>query len=304
MGLRQAGCTSRACRKTWFLQEKSGELHHMPLHRRRSFAFLARSRHLLISLLVLTGAMILPALQSPAAAQDNYEIQVYGSDTVKPGSTMFELHSNYTFQGSRHKIDGVLPTQDALHETLEITHGFSDTFETGFYIFTSARHDYGWSYVGSHIRPRWRAPDKWKLPVGFSVSAEFGFQRRDFSADTWTLELRPIIDKQIGKLYMAVNFAFDKSFAGATSHQGFSLAPAAKVSYDVTKKITLGVEYYGALGQPFGFDPTAQQQHQIFPTVDLNLGPNWEFNFGVGWGLTPGTDGLIVKAIVGRRFNF
>ena len=31
-----------------------------------------------------------------ALAQDNYEIQVYGSETVPTGKTMVELHSNYT----------------------------------------------------------------------------------------------------------------------------------------------------------------------------------------------------------------
>ena len=30
-----------------------------------------------------------------ARAQDNYEIQVYAAETVTPGVTMFELHSNY-----------------------------------------------------------------------------------------------------------------------------------------------------------------------------------------------------------------
>jgi hypothetical protein len=252
-------------------------------------------------LLTVIGVLC-PCLEQTAAAQDNYEIQVYGSDTVKAGSTMFELHSNYTFLGSKTKLDGVLPTQNALHETLEITHGFNSTFETGFYIFTSARYDYGWSYVGSHIRPRWRAPEKWKLPVGLSLSLEFGHQRRDFSSDTWTLEIRPIIDKQLGHWYLAFNPAFDKSFSGTTAHEGFTFSPNVKVSYDVTQKITLGVEYYGSLGETFNFDPLNQQQHQIFPVIDLNMGPDWEFNFGVGWGLTSSTDGLIVKAILGKRF--
>lgn len=35
-----------------------------------------------------------------AKAQDNYEIQVYGSDTVAPKTTMLELHSNFTAEGS------------------------------------------------------------------------------------------------------------------------------------------------------------------------------------------------------------
>ena len=36
-----------------------------------------------------------------AYGQDNYEIQVYGSDTVAPQTTMLELHSNFTADGSK-----------------------------------------------------------------------------------------------------------------------------------------------------------------------------------------------------------
>ena len=88
------------------------------------------------------------AHMQPANAQDNYEIQVYGSDTVDPGHTMVELHSNFTFQGSKTVVDGMYPTNHQLHETIEITHGFNDWFEVGFYIFTSSKTDtesIGWA---------------------------------------------------------------------------------------------------------------------------------------------------------------
>src|ERR1700680_2830769 len=75
---------------------------------------------------------------APARAQDNYEIQVYDAETVAPGHTMVELHSNFTLDGSKTMVDGLEPTQHAFHETIEITHGFTGWFETGFYIFTSA----------------------------------------------------------------------------------------------------------------------------------------------------------------------
>src|SRR5690349_19581057 len=75
----------------------------------------------------------------PVLAQDNYEIQVYGADTVDPGITMVEFHTNFTAQGSKTTFSGVAPTNHAIHETVEITQGWNDWFETGFYIFTSAR---------------------------------------------------------------------------------------------------------------------------------------------------------------------
>ena len=108
----------------------------------------------------------------PAAAQDNYEIQVYGYDTVAPHHTMVEWHNNFTIDGSKETINGVAPTNHAFHETIEITHGFTTWFETGFYIFTSARSGDGWDWVGDHIRPRFRVPPSWHWPVGVSVSNE------------------------------------------------------------------------------------------------------------------------------------
>src|SRR5712692_10959418 len=100
----------------------------------------------------------------PAFAQDNYEIQVYAYDTVEPRHTMVELHSNFTFQGSKMMENGLLPTNHQWHETIEITHGFTDWFEIGFYIFTSAKNGQGWDWVGDHIRPRLRVPKKWNWP--------------------------------------------------------------------------------------------------------------------------------------------
>ena len=237
-------------------------------------------------------------------AQENYEIQVYPSETLAPGRTMVELHSNFTVSGSKGVNNGVLPTEHAFHETLEITQGWNEWFETGFYVFTSINRGYGYQWVGDHIRPRVRAPESWHLPVGLSLSAEFGYQRAAFSEDTWTLELRPIIDKELGKWYLSFNPTVDRSFHGPGISQGVVFSPNFKAGYDVTKRVNVGLEYYGSLGPITGFDPLREQQQQILPAVDLNFGPNWEFNFGVGVGVTGSTDHLLIKMILGRRFSF
>jgi len=236
-------------------------------------------------------------------AQDNYEIQVYGAETVDPNRTMVELHSNFTVSGSKDIVDGMIPTEHAFHETLEITQGVTPWFETGFYVFSSINRGYGWQWVGDHIRPRVRAPEDWHLPVGLSISFEFGYQRPEFSPDTWTLEIRPIIDKQIGRWYLSFNPTLDRSFHGPSVSQGLVFSPNFKAGYDVTKRINMGVEYYGSLGPVTDFDPVRFQQQQIIPSMDLNLGPNWEFNFGVGVGVTRSTDHLLIKMILGRRFG-
>jgi hypothetical protein len=251
---------------------------------------------------LLSATLALAAL--PSAAQDNYEIQVYGYDTVPPGNTMLELHSNFTVDGSKTVSDGVQPTNHAEHETIEITQGINAWFETGFYIFTSIQPNGGWQWVGDHIRPRVRIPDSWHWPVGVSLSNEIGYQRAAFAADTWTWEIRPIVDRKLGRWYLSFNPTLDRSFHGPGVNKGVEFSPNAKVSFDFTKKIAGGLEYYASYGPVTGFDPLHDQQQQIVPAVDIDFGPQWEFNFGVGVGMTGSTDHLIVKCIVGRRFDW
>jgi hypothetical protein len=237
-------------------------------------------------------------------AQGNYEIQVYGADTVSPGSTMLELHSNFTPNGQRNLIDSVYPTFHQEHETIEITQGITDWSEVGFYIFTSEQNGHGMQWVGDHIRPRVRVPDSWHWPIGFSISTEIGYQRPIYSPDTWTWEIRPIIDKAIDRWYFAVNPALERTWHGPDARRGLGFAPAAKVSYDFTQKISGGIEYYADYGRFFAWDSLHQQQQQFFIVADLNVSPKWEFNFGVGLGVTASTDRLIIKGIVGRRFSW
>jgi hypothetical protein len=240
----------------------------------------------------------------PLAAQGNYEIQVYGAETVAPGSTMVELHSNFTAQGQRYLIGGVYPTYHQEHETLEITQGINDWAEIGFYLFTSEQAGHGVQWVGDHIRPRVRVPNSWHWRVGVSLSTEIGYQRPQYSPDTWTWELRPIIDKSIRRWYFAFNPALERTWHGPDVRQGLGFAPAAKASYDFSREVSGGIEYYADYGRLFYFDSLHEQQQQFFAVTDLNVSPDWEINFGIGVGVTAATDHLIIKGILGRRFSW
>jgi hypothetical protein len=248
------------------------------------------------------AATILLGCAATLGAQGNYEVQVYGSDLVPKGVTMFEIHSNFTAKGTPY-ADGVLATHHAEHETLEITRGVSDFFECGFYQFSSIQPDGSWQWVGTHIRPRFAIPERFKLPVGLSISNEIGYQRPNFSPDTWTWEIRPIIDKKIDKFYMSFNPTFDKTFHGPSKDNGFEFSPNVKFSYDVLKRVAFGLEYYGAYGPWRSWDPVRETQQMFMPAIDVDFGKHWEFNLGVGVGVTQATDRLLIKTILGYRFG-
>ena len=243
------------------------------------------------------------ALAAEARAQDNYEIQVYGSETLEKGSTMVELHTNFTADGRRTVApSGVLPTYHALHETVEITHGFASWFECGFYFFTSAQGG-SYEWVGSHVRPRFWLPQSRNWPVQVSLSQEIGYQRSAYSADTWTWEIRPIVDRKFGRLYASFNPTLEISLKGPSAGQTPEFSPNLAVTFDATRQINVGLEYYGAWGPLNAFDPPSQREQQLFPVVNLDVSPDWEINAGVGFGLNGATDKLLFKTIVGYRFH-
>lgn len=226
---------------------------------------------------------------------------VYGSQTQQLHSTIFELHSNYTFNGLKNMTGEVRPSYHALHETIEITHGLASNFELGFYLFTNFTAKYGYQVVGTHIRPRVMAPTKWGLPVGLSLSAEIGYQRPEYAGETWSLELRPIVDKQWNLFYLSFNPTFGVAIRSAGNNHVPVFEPNIKASYAAFRNVGLGIEYYGEMGAINAFEALAAQNHAVFAAVDLLNNPSWELNAGAGFGLTPATDGFIFKVLVGRR---
>lgn len=243
--------------------------------------------------------LIVPTTMS---GQENYEIQVYPSETIDAGQTGIELHSNYSATG-QSMIEQVRPTQHALRQTIELTHGFAPNFEIGFYQFINTQKEFGTQWVGSHLRPKITLPSKWHCPVGLSLSTEIGYQRRDYATDTWSIEIRPIIDKYFKTFYVSINPVIGKSLRGVEQKQPFTFEPSCKIACHINQKIDLGAEYYGSTGPIFNPSRVQKQKHSIYAALDLNLHPDWEFNIGTGWGLTPTTDSFIVKLIFGYKFG-
>ena len=91
---------------------------------------------------------------------------------------------------------------------------------------------------------------------------------------------------------------------GPDVNRGLGFAPSTKVSYDFTPVVGGGLEWYADYGAIGNISPVHNQQQQIFVVADLNVSPLWEINIGVGMGATAATDRLIVKAILGRRFDW
>ena len=76
------------------------------------------------------------------------------------------------------------------------------------------------------------------------------------------------------------------------------LVPAARFARNLGQNLSVGVEYYTDLGPLQSWLPFNEQQHNVYGVVDFKIG-RFDVNAGVGYGLTPGSDRLIAKMIIG-----
>lgn len=238
------------------------------------------------------------AFSQTVIAQADNEIQVYASPTIQHKWTIFELHSNYTFKGSKLLSNA----KDArwVNETLEITHGFGKNFEIGFYTFTGVSPSGKFQYLGNQLRPRITVPTAWKWKVGASLSVEFGFFRPNDTTDFfWQGEIRPIIDKTIGNWYFALNPNIDFVITG--NEKGTGISPQFKTVYTINQKVGIGFEYYSGLGSFKGLLPGRLQEHLIGPIIDIYTHPMWEVQGGFLFGLTDNSNQRVLKLLLGRR---
>jgi hypothetical protein len=255
----------------------------------------------------MSAALVLwAAVPAPRAeAQDLFEIQVYPSETVEPGQTMTEFHTNFIPSGTQDTSGGLFANDHQFHETLEITHGWTKYFETGFYLETAPYvPNAGAKFTGWHIRPRFRFPESERVPFRVSISLEYAFNQPGFDPNSQTLEIRPIFDRQDGRLYIAINPSLSVATKGPDAGAAPQFEPNAKLGWDFTQKVNAGIEYYSETGTVKHFDPWSDEHHILFGVVDLNVSRDWELNFGLGRGLTDTSEHWIIKGIVGYRFKF
>jgi len=73
--------------------------------------------------------------------------------------------------------------------------------------------------------------------------------------------------------------------------------PAARLARTLSKDLAFGLEYYTALGRPGSFLPFEQQAAPIVRGGRLQ-DRDVDVDFGLGYGLTPGSDRLVAKTIL------
>jgi len=253
----------------------------------------------------LAKAVVMAVLMASSSAQSSLldEIQVYTDDINLPGEVGMEIHVNTTPNGIRRQsFPGEVVNHRGLRVTPEISYGLSNTVDVGLYIPMVRAEDGQWFAAGAKLRFKWlpvqpQTHQGWFSGVNFELSQ---LQTR-FSESARALELRSILGWKDAHWLVAVNpiFAWDLS---PGFNQGIpELTLSAKVSRKWTGPIAWGVEYYNGRGRLTKPLESALQEKAVYAVMDYE-GKPFNFNFGVGKGLTSATDNWTLKGIIDYPF--
>jgi hypothetical protein len=252
--------------------------------------------------LLTAGALCLAAAK--AAAFDPFEIQVYDGSANEPGVASMELHWNYNHAPHRAVEAPEMSWHKQAHFTLEPALGITRFWEIGAYLQWAARVDDSLYWAGAKLRSKFVTPEG-VLPGGLllGLNLEVSAIPERFEADRFGGEIRPILGWEGRWFQFAVNPNIELALAGAGLREGPEFAPAVALCFKVPEIVSLGVEYYGSFGPIAHPRALRAEEHYLFGVVNVLAAAGWEINAGVGGGLTPASNDVVVKVILGHEIG-
>jgi hypothetical protein len=243
------------------------------------------------------------AVAGEARAIDPFEIQVYDGTANAPREGGLELHLNRVADGVRTPDGTVLATHHQTHMTLEPSYGVTPTWELGAYLQTALRADGTFDYAGSKLRSKHVTRPGWDAHFRLGVNFELSKVPTTYDADGWGTEVRPIVAWESDAWLFALNPIVDQSLAGDGASKGPTFEPAAKVLRKIDGQLGFGLEYFADMGPIATLLPFREQRHYLYEVIDLLAIDRFELNAGVGEGLTPASNGVTLKIIVGYGWD-
>jgi hypothetical protein len=237
----------------------------------------------------------------PAFAVDEVhdEIQVYNAEIAEVGQWTYEQHLNYAIIGqTQPEFPGGFTSNHSLQGTPEFAYGLTDWWEPGFYLPFAVNGAGEFLSDGAKVRSLFVVPDAAKRSFFYGINFELGYELPYFSQTQWNLEIRPIIGVRNADWEFIANPIVDVGFGTAGEAD---LAPALRLARNLGEDRFIGLEYYADFGKIGDFLPLREQYQQLYAVTDFKV-KTVDVELGVGYGFTPGSDRLIVKAIIGYAF--
>jgi hypothetical protein len=254
------------------------------------------NRGVIVGMSLMAGALV---NATPALALNYYELETYPYRTAAKGELEIENSTGYTARGTN---DAPAPdNNDGLwRNSVEMTYGVSNHLELTAYGDLQRARGESWSFGGQRYHARMSFFEKGELPVDLGAYVELEMPKHD--VDTHEVEMRGIVEKDLGKWTLDFNPVVEKVLRGQSVAEGWALKYAAAVVYRYSECVQPRLDLFGDVGPVRNFSPQEEQQHLLMPGVTVKLEHNWFVSAGAGIGLTDSTEQRVLRVRVEKEF--
>jgi hypothetical protein len=249
--------------------------------------------------LFIAAALALPTAP-PACALNFFELEVYPATTEGKGIHELENTTSFVANGNAGTAEeGDVPRHRLLRTSIEYNYGLTDKIDVATYLDLQRPNEGDVEYAGSRVRARGALWEKGQYPVdlGWYVEAEMP---HDAPSDL-EFDFRPLLSRDLGRFSVDLNPGFELPTV-TSERRTLEFSYAARVYYRLSRNLTPGVEFYGSIGQIRAIDPSREQEHYVFPVLYGRLARSVNWVVGPGFGLTRGSDPVLLK--LGIEYEF
>jgi len=231
--------------------------------------------------------------------------KVYGYETLDAGELELVYWNSYVVS-SDHQMaffDSRVDREGLIAHSFEMEYGLSHRWTVGAYLDFFDPPGASLKYVRTKaLVTYYRFYEKGSRPIDLGLYVEFIFPRKSYE-DSEELEAKLILEKDFGSWRVDLNPTFEKKISGEEVEEGMDFNLAAGIYYRQFPWIQPGLEYYAKFGELREFRSWDEQQHVLFPTIDLIFKLRYHLHAGIGIGLNDGADDLTWKTIFSVEFK-
>ena len=241
--------------------------------------------------------------------------KVYGYQPAEAGEIEFVIWNSYipSSDVSYNFFGRELDKKGLFAHSLELEYGLSNKFGIAVYFDFEDPKDGNLRYVRTKaLMAHYAFFEKGSRPLDIAIYIEYIINNKDYK-DYEELEIRLILEKDIGAFRVDFNPIFEKKTSGSKAEEGLEFNYALGIYYSNNEEgiffsknlmIQPGIEFYGKMGEISDFKSRREQRHYIFPTLDFFIGKRLHWHTGVGFGLTDASDKITVKSILSIILKF
>ena len=230
--------------------------------------------------------------------------KVYGYTTREQGEIELVYFNNYfaksdltqTFFGKKMDKEG------HLSHSLEFEYGFTNRWTVSAYV--DFEQPKGEKVTYTRMRSvffRYRFFEKGDRFIDTAIYLEYYLPRKKYK-DEEELEIKLILEKEVGPFRIDLNPALEKATSGPDVGEGLTFNYASGIYHTLSPRVRAGLEFYGKIGELSDPKETSEQLHWIFPSVKVKLAKRIGWDIGAGFGLTEASDDFVVKNIASIVF--